>query len=122
MRFHDERPHLAVFRYEQLVDSRFDALEAALGMPLGGSAAVPPALNRVVRTKGYGAWRDWFTPEDVASLRPAMQPFLDRYYPSADWDLSPSASLDADDGSRYVERIIDERRTALGLPLLPAQR
>jgi hypothetical protein len=118
MQFHVERPRLAVFRYEQLVDCQFASLEAALGMSLGGPAEVPPALNRVVRTKRYGAWRDWFTPEDVDSLRPMLTPYLDLYYPSADWDLNPSPSLDPEEGSLYVERIISERRDLLGLPRL----
>lgn len=122
MRFHDERRRLAIFRYEQLVDSRFEALEAALDMPLAGSAAVPPAFNRVVRTKRYGAWRDWFTGQDVDALRPILTPYLDRYYPCADWDLAPSPRLDPDDGSRYVERIIGERRALMDLPPLPVPR
>lgn len=119
MQFHDERGHLAVFQYEQLVDSRFESLEAALGMPLGGPAAVPAALARVVRTKRYGAWRTWFTAEDVESLRPAMTPWLDRYYPSADWELDPSPRLDPAEGSHYVERIINERRALSGIPPVP---
>jgi hypothetical protein len=122
LRFHDARPRLAMFRYEDLVDSRFASLEAALDMPLGGSATVPPALERVVRTKRYGAWRHWFTREDVDTLRPAMTPFLDRYYPDGDWDISPSPHLDSAQGSDYVERIVNERRALLDLPPLPCAR
>ena len=108
-----------MFRYEQLVDSQFADLEAALDLRLAGSATVPPALERVVRTKRYGAWRDWFTREDVDALREAMTPYLGRYYPSADWDLKPSPRLDPDEGSRYVERIVAERRALESLPPLP---
>lgn len=121
MQFHEERPYLAVFHYEQLVDSRFESLETALDMRLGGSAAVPSELNRVVRTKGYGAWRHWFTSGDIASLRPAVRPYLDRYYPSAGWDLDPSPRLDPEEGSNYVERIVNERRALLGVPPLPVR-
>lgn len=119
LRFHDDRLDLTVFRYEQLVDSQFDALEAALGLPLRGSATVPPTLERVVRTKRYGAWRDWFTAQDVDALRAVITPYLDRYYPSADWNLNPSPSLDPEQGSRYVERIINERRALDRRPPLP---
>lgn len=122
LKFHDERRHLAVFRYEQLVDRRFETLESALGLPLKGSATVPPSLGRVVRTKRYGAWRDWFTPEDVEAFRPAMTPYLDRYYPGANWDLDPSPRLDPDEGSGYFERIVNERRALDRLPPLPVAR
>ncbi|HEX9946712.1 MAG TPA: hypothetical protein VGA98_04150, partial [Allosphingosinicella sp.] len=121
-RFHDERRHLAVFRYEQLVDSQFGSLEAALDMRLDGLAAVPATLERVVRTKRYGAWREWFTPNDVDALRPAVSPYLNRYYPDSNWDLSPSPRLDPEHGSHYVERIINERRALLDLPPLPGAR
>jgi hypothetical protein len=118
--FHAERPHLRPFHYENLVDGRFAALEEALGFPLTGSATVPDMLRRVVRTKGYGAWRNWFTPEDVDSLRPLLDPFLDRYYPDADWHLEASPAIDADHGSHYARQLMDERRAMSGLPALPA--
>jgi len=117
--FHALRPRLASYRYDDLVAGRFGALEAAIGHPLSGAAEVPPVLGRVVRTKGSGAWRSWFTPEDVAQLRPLLQPYLDRYYPRADWDLSPSPVLDPGEGSLYAARVIAERRALAGLPPLP---
>jgi hypothetical protein len=116
--FHDRRPGLSIFRYEQMVDGQFGTLEGLLGLALGGSATVPPSLQRVVRTKGYGNWRHWFTPCDLEVLRPVIQPFLDRYYPAADWDLAPSPQLDPAFGSDYVKRLIDEQRTSSGLPPL----
>ena len=115
LRFHNERPHLHVFRYEQLIEERFEDLEAFLGIRLAGSATVPPLLGRVVRTKGSGAWRHWFTPEDVEAFRPMFQPYLDHYYPAADWGLGAPGSLDPELGSRYVERVINEKRALWGL-------
>ena len=73
----------------------------------------------MVRTKGYGSWRSWFTPEDVAVLRPMLQPYLDRYYPGADWNLDPSPKLDPAHGSVYVKRLISEQRARRNLPPLP---
>jgi hypothetical protein len=122
MAFHRERPHLHLFRYEDMVDGRFEALEAALRLPLKGSATVPQNLQRVVRSKGYGAWRHWFTPEDVTVMRPILQPYLDSYYPGAGWDLSPSPKLEAAFGSEYVRRVMNERRVQQKLPLLDEDR
>jgi hypothetical protein len=120
LRFHDERPHLFVFHYEDLVEERFAALERRLGFTLAGSVAVPDTLWRVVRTKVYGAWRNWFTLEDVDRLRPLLAPFLDRYYPGADWDLDPHPHISPQHGSLYVRRLLDERRAMSGQGPLPA--
>ena len=119
LRFHEQRPDLFAYRYEDMVDGRIGSVESVLGIPLAGSASVPPALGRVVRTKRYGAWREWFTPKDVDWFRPVVSEFLRRYYPAADWDLAPSPILDPVHGSLYVERIVNERRGLLHLPPLP---
>ncbi len=119
LRFHAERPHLPVFFYEDLVDGRFAALERSLAVTLAGNATVPEALRRVVRTKAYGAWRDWFTREDAEALRPLLAPFMERYYPGSDWDLNPRPRIEPEHASLYARRLMDERRALSGLPALP---
>jgi hypothetical protein len=121
LRFHGERPRLHVFRYEQLIEERFEELEGFLGVRLTGSATLPPLLRRVVRTKSSGAWRRWFTPGDVAAFQPIFRPYLDHYYPAADWDLGGPRRLDPELGSLYVERVINERRALWGLSPLPSR-
>lgn len=114
--FHDEHGSFFIFKYEDMIDRRFGSLEKYLGMPLKGKASVAPEVSRVTRTKSHGGWRDWLTAEDVQYLRPVVQPFLDRYYPEADWELSPLPSIPVEYSSRYVERIVNDRRASLKLP------
>lgn len=57
-------PHQA--RYEDLLDGKWAALESYLGLELGGDAQVPTEYSRVVRSKGYGDWRNWLNEEDNA--------------------------------------------------------
>jgi hypothetical protein len=76
---------------------------------------VADELRRVERTRRYGAWRDWFTPEDVEALRPSLQPYLDRYYRGGDWSLNEAPRIEPDHSSRYVERVVDEKRRLMGL-------
>lgn len=116
LQFAAEHPELFQFRYEDLVDRNFAGLGDYLGLPLEGEAVVADVVRRVVRTRAYGGWRDWFSPDDVIALRPVLQPYLDRYYPTADWSLEPTPSIDPAHGSRYVMRIVDERRAASWLP------
>jgi hypothetical protein len=117
--FHRSRAAVFAFRYEDMVAGRFAELEQHLGRALPGSTSVDSSVQRVVRTKQSGGWRNWFTPEDIAVLRPVMQPYLDFYYPEADWDQPGPPHIPPEHGSGYVTRIVNDRRAALRLPLLP---
>ena len=81
LKFHDGRRGIFLFKYEEMVDGRFGALEEYVGVPLEGQACV-----------------------------------LDRYYGGADWELNPSPAAAAEHSTRYVERIVNDRRAALKLP------
>ena len=117
----DAHPELVKVRYEDMVDGRLAALSETVGLELHGKAEVGPQLQRVVRSRGHGDWRHWFTPADVELLRPILQPYLDRYYPHADWSLAREPVINPDHASRYVRRIMNERRALLRLPpLFPA--
>lgn len=115
LEFHRAHDNVFLFKYEDMVEGGFRELEEYLALALNGDARVAPELSRVTRTRSYGGWRDWFTEEDVDWLRPIMQPFLDRYYADADWELSRSPSIPSEHGSRYVLRIVNERRALLKL-------
>lgn len=114
--FHNKRNGLFLFKYEDMIDQRLDQLKDYLGLALKETTCVPPELTRVTRTKNYGAWRHWFTADDVEYLGPIFQPFLDRYYPETDWKLSKVPSIPAAHASLYIERIVNERRAAMNLP------
>lgn len=111
-------PELFQFRYEDLIERNFTALNAYLGLPLAGEVVVDQQLSRVIRTTGSGDWRNWFTLADIAALRPLLQPYLDRYYPEADWAVASVPQIDPRHGSGYVRRIVNERRAMDRLPLL----
>jgi hypothetical protein len=114
--FHEQHADLFLFKYEAMIDQRLDHLAQYLGLTIHGPVSVAPELNRVTRTKNYGDWRNWFTTEDVESLRPVLQSFLDRYYPQADWELSASPSIAAAHGSLYIQRIVNDRRAIMKRP------
>ncbi|HVR89778.1 MAG TPA: hypothetical protein VHG29_01635 [Novosphingobium sp.] len=76
-------------------------------------------MQRLARSKQYGQWNNWFTERDVAALQPALQPYLDRFYPQADWRLSARPMIDPAHGSAYVRRLVNEARAASALGQLP---
>ena len=54
-----------MYRYEDMVDKKFDALNAYLGFETESDAEVPSGTGKekVVRKKAYGDWRHWYTEE-----------------------------------------------------------
>jgi hypothetical protein len=114
LEFHDEHPQMFLFAYEDMIDGKLEALESYLSVTLErGETRVASELARVTRTKGYGNWRDWFTKDDLDYFRPMMQPFLDRYYPGADWCSSPAASIRAKYSSDYFARVVNDKRALM---------
>ncbi|NCC52646.1 MAG: hypothetical protein EOM20_15705 [Spartobacteria bacterium] len=99
-----------VLSYEDFVDGRLDALQAYLGVPLTGRAEVDPVHDHVVRSKRYGDWRHWFTPEDVDYFRPVFESYLERYQYAHDWTLSEQPEIRPEHCSGYVRRTVAKKR------------
>jgi hypothetical protein len=85
-------------------------LASYLGFALPGKAVVAREFKRVVRTKGYGDWRNWFEQSDVAFFRPLMSDYMHQYGYRDDWDLSDKGPILPEYGSKYVERIVRQKR------------
>lgn len=95
-----------LFRYEDMVEQRFEALNAYLGQEVEGEAEVPHTEQRIVRRKSYGDWRHWFTEEDCPIFRPIYAPYMDLVgYDSTDWSLSSEPHLDPRFGSQYMQKL-----------------
>jgi hypothetical protein len=95
-----------VFKYEDLVDGRFDALNRYLGFEVDRGTEVPLPYRKVVRRKGYGDWRYWFTEEDVRLYRPAYAAYMETLgYDVDDWALDPAPVIDPEHSSRYLQSL-----------------
>lgn len=100
-----------VYKYEDFVSENYQPLQEFLGQKLKGKPQVPNRLERVCRTKDSGNWRDWLTEEDVRILKPAMDPWLERFgYDSKDWALNQNPRIDPEHCSRYFQRLVQESR------------
>lgn len=109
--FQREFPDALVYKYEDLVEGRFEAVASYLSLPAERMTPdVPATLRRVVRSRRAGNWRDWFTPEDVTLYRPVFAPFMNHYGYADDWTLNAAPRLDPKEGSEYVLRLARERR------------
>lgn len=100
------------FKFEDMAQGRFEALERFLGFPVGREAEIGhEGRAKVVRHKSAGDWRHWFTPGDVELLSDAYNPFLlAAGYGDANWILADPQELDPRFGSAYVTTLLDRAR------------
>jgi hypothetical protein len=97
-------------KYEDVVDRQFSALQDYLGLPIKPSTEVDPGYQRVARSKGYGDWRNWFLPEDVAYFRPLFAEYMQEFGYDDDWGLPAEPAIPSDRASAYLIRLADERK------------
>jgi len=103
--FPSEHPDYFVVTYEDFISGRIEPLEAYLGMRLVGVADVGSKWQRVVRTKGSGSWRKWFSLDDVEFFKPMLTPYMVAFgYDLKDWQVGDNRPVPQSEGSDYVKR------------------
>ena len=97
-----------LYRYEDMVDGKFDALNAYLGFETKSDAEVPSGTGKekVVRKKAYGDWRHWYTEDDVAFFKPAYSPYMEIVrYDCDDWNISDQPIIESEFSSQYMQSL-----------------
>lgn len=100
-----------VFKYEDMVQGKFEEITRYLGFALKSKAEVPKGTgkDKVIRKKAFGDWRHWFTQEDVALLKPAYLPYMEAVgYDCKDWAIDPNPLIDPRFSSVYVRNLADQ--------------
>ena len=98
---------ILLLKYEDFVDNKLESLNEYLELEINENIEVPNhRLMRVARTKKYGNWRNWFTPEDVAFYKPMLSDYLAFFgYDPDDWELNNPEKLSSKEGSEYMKRM-----------------
>jgi len=97
-----------ILKYEDLMDGNVDALNEYLGFEIKQDAEVSKAFKRVVRSKAYGSWRNYFSARDVARYKPFMNRILKNLnYNHEDWKLNNPQELDPAVGSEYMKKLFE---------------
>ena len=104
-------PEYIRLRYEDFVDERITELEAYLGFPLKAKAEVDIAHAHVPRTKGYGNWKDWFTPDDILYFRPLFKEYMKTYGYEDAWAINDYPNISHEHSIEYVLRTVNKRRS-----------
>ena len=98
-----------VFKYEDMIDKNFAALNQYLDFQVKDEAEIPQTTkkSKVARKKAYGDWREWFTEEDVEFYRPVYSPYMDIIgYDSSDWTLSANPTINPEFSSVYIKNLV----------------
>jgi hypothetical protein len=96
-----------LLRYEDFVDDRTEVLSAYVGFHVDSQVDVDPNWRRVSRTKSHGNWKHWFTPVDDDLARTTFADYLNTFGYD-DWEKPPIQSIDPEQSSKYVERVVAE--------------
>jgi hypothetical protein len=97
-----------LFKYEDMVNQKFDALNDYLGFEVREQAEVPVGTGKekVVRKKAYGDWRHWFVETDVALFKPILLPYMQVIgYDCDDWNLSAEPVIEPQFSSEYMQSL-----------------
>jgi hypothetical protein len=97
-----------LFTYEDMIERRFDKLNAYLGFAVAPDAEVPRSTgkDKVVRKKATGDWRHWFTEADVELLKPAYLPYMEAIgYDLNDWSTDPAPAIEPEFSSLYMQNL-----------------
>jgi hypothetical protein len=100
-----------IYKYEDMVQEKFERINQYLGFELKRQAEVPrgSGKDKVVRKKGFGDWRHWFTQADVALLKPAYLPYMEAVgYDCDDWGVADAPFIEPRYSSLYIRNL--ERR------------
>jgi hypothetical protein len=110
------RHDFTVVRYEDLVDGELGHLEAQLGVPLGDtSEGTSGWLSHISRSKSYGAWRQWFLPDDVEHYDRLFADYLDAFSYPRGAVLPDEVHIEPATASEYVRSRAETRRREVAL-------
>ena len=106
--FYTDNPDIFLIRYEDMVDDKLEDLNEYLGLKVKSIEEVPE--KRVMRTKSYNNWKNWFTDEDADYFKGFFKPYMENFGYKNDWALNSHPSIDPNESSGYLERIIAEAK------------
>jgi len=106
IRYYEERPSLFILKYEDYVDGKLNLLSEFLGLKISIADDVPQ--KRVIRSKSYGNWKNWFTRDDIGFFREKFQHYMSVFGYEDDWEINENPEIDPQVSSLYVRKLIEE--------------
>ena len=98
--------------YEQYVRGDISDLEAYLGLRIERDPPLPASHAIVRNLKTPGAWKRWFTEQDVAFFRERLHPLMTAYGIPEDWTVSGPTHMLPRHGSEYVASLLRKKASS----------
>lgn len=105
-----DREDQHVLTFDQMVAGDFSTLNDYLGLTLLPPPPLDGWVSKISRKGTSGDWKNWFTPEDVAFFRPAMDPFIKKYGFDPEWELKEKPLIEPEYCSQYITRLTAARK------------
>ncbi len=102
--------HHHVLTFDQMIEGDFDKLNAYLGLTLVPPPPLGGWVSKISRKGESGDWKNWFTEEDVAYFRDAMDPFIQKYGFDVEWSLNDMPTIEPAHCSEYIRRLSEARK------------
>jgi hypothetical protein len=100
------RRDVFIYKYEDYVAGYLKPLNKYLGLKIQKVEDVPE--KRVMRSKSYGDWKDWFTPSDVTHYRKVLSEYMQIFGYNDNWELNKVQKIDPGISSEYVKKLMQE--------------
>ena len=94
-----------IIKYEDMIKDNFENLEKYLGFSINRNQNIVK-IDRVIRSKKYNNWKNWFTTEDIIIMKNQYGNLLEEFgYDNGDWELNTPQILDPKNCQDYLHRV-----------------
>jgi hypothetical protein len=97
-----------VIKYEDLIDGKVKKLEKFLGFKLVQKTKISEKYQKVVRSKRYGNWKNWFTQEDILIFRPIFKKYMKKFNYADKWKANKIKKINKKESSEYVIKRVNQ--------------
>ncbi len=106
IQFENRLDDYCISRYEEFVSGNTSAIEKYLGMDLPGAAQVGKGFEFLIRTKGYGDWKNWFTKEDIELFKPIFAAYMDKHGYTDQWEVNHPQIISPEHCTEYIKKTV----------------
>ena len=96
-----------LIKYESIVEGETGILGDYLGVKINNRQVIAHEHIHVTRSRFYGDWRNWFTPDDVHFFKNKYQDLLLKLGYEDDWVLNDNPKIDPKSSIDYLEKYAD---------------
>jgi len=108
--------NIFLYKYEDFCSNNNQELKEFLQIEISSDKSIDKDYNRVIRTKSFENWKNWFTGSDKDYFLPLFKDYMVEFnYDWQNWDLNKNQTVLKEHASEYLLNLINQRKKMLGL-------